>query len=134
MDEPWYGAKCLFLHGRQSRVSKIPCYEERITLIRARSFEGAIRKAEAEARRYAAGLGECEYLGFVEVFHLFDRQVKEGSEVFSIMRSIRLPKRKFIDRFYDDGTFHDQRREDRPRLKPRRHSALTKLRSSRRKK
>jgi hypothetical protein len=102
----------VFLHRDYSRRQKLPCYEERITLVRAGTFNEAIRKGEAEAKRYAGKHGECEYLGFIDVFALFDITVKEGSEVYSVMRSIRLSKKEFIGRHYDDGTFHSQRWED----------------------
>jgi hypothetical protein len=116
--EPWYGAKCLFLHRGESKQNSIPCYEERITLVKARGFEGSVRKGEAEAKRYAAA-NDCDYLGFIEVFNLFERRIGDGSEVFSIMRSIRLSKKQFIDKFYDDGTFHDLTLNELKRLKPR---------------
>jgi uncharacterized protein DUF4288 len=106
--EPWYGAKCLFLHKDLTKSQRTPCYEERITLIRARSFTEAVRKGETEAKRYAKGTGRVEYLGFISVFHLFDSKVGDGTEVFSIMRSISLSKKAFIDRHYDDGTFHSR--------------------------
>ena len=106
--EPWYSAKCIFLHKGFSGSQKKPCYEERITLIRARSFKEAIRKGETEAKRYARTNGEVDYLGFITVFNLFDTKVGDGTEVFSIMRSIRLSKKAFIDRHYDDGTFHSR--------------------------
>jgi len=104
--EPWYSAKCLFLHKDLSRRQKKPCYEERITLIHARTFDEAIRKGEAEAKRYAKGLGKVEYLGFITVFHLFDSKIEDGSEIYSILRSVRLRSTEFINRHYDDGTFH----------------------------
>ena len=104
----WYSAKCLFLHRAISRRQKKPCYEERITLIRARNFREAIRKGESEARRYARGPGpgEMDYLGFITVYKLFDKAMRDGAEVYSILRSIKGPQEKFITRYYDDGTFH----------------------------
>jgi hypothetical protein len=66
----------------------------------------AVRKGEAEARRYARGLGKTAYLGFIDVFILSEQSLKDGTEVYSILRSIELPTDEFITRHYDDGTFH----------------------------
>ncbi len=107
--EPWYGAKCVFLHHDLTKRNGRPCYEERITLVKAGSFAAAIAKAEKGARSYAASLGSTEYLGFVDVFHVFESKITEGVEVYSIMRSKRLSKKAFIDRYYDDGSFHSRR-------------------------
>jgi hypothetical protein len=104
--EPWYSAKCIFLHKDISRRQKKPCYEERITLVRARTFKEAIRRGESEAKRYAKSLPQVEYLGFVTVFQLFGSKVGDGTEIYSILRSIRVPKAAFVTRYYDDGTFH----------------------------
>jgi hypothetical protein len=77
--------------------------EERIVLIRARSFEDAAARAKREARRYVRGMtyqncyGERvrqRYLGRCEVFELFDNP-DAGVEVFS---STRLVPRKVTDR------------------------------------
>jgi hypothetical protein len=82
----------------------MPVYEERIVMFRATFFAEAIRKAEKNAKDYCQDV-EATYLGFVEVFHLFERTLKEGSEVFSIMRSKKMPKEKFIRTYYEDGSF-----------------------------
>jgi len=106
MPAVWYSAKCLFLHRDFSKRQKKPCSEERITLVRARSFAEAIRKGESEARRYAKPPLSVEYLGFITVYELFDKVMRDGAEVYSILRSIKVPKARFITRYYDDGTFH----------------------------
>jgi len=51
-------------------------------------------------------LPKTEYLGFISVFQLFDSKMKDYTEIYSILRSIPLSKKTFIDRHYDDGTFH----------------------------
>jgi hypothetical protein len=104
----WFSAKCLFQHRDLSRQQKKPCYEERITLVRARSFSEALRRGESEARRYSKGLGTVDYLGFITVYKLFESRMKDGAEVYSVLRSIKVPKKTFITRYYDDGTFHCQ--------------------------
>jgi hypothetical protein len=103
--QPWYAARCLFEHGEFSKRDRLPCYEERIVVFRARSFGEAIRKAEKEAKEYCRGL-KTRYLGFVEAFHLFERTLKDGAEVFSLMRSKKMTSKQFIKTYYADGTFH----------------------------
>jgi hypothetical protein len=103
--EPWYAARCLFEHGDFSRRDRVPCYEERVVIFRARSFREAIRKAEKEAKEYCRGLA-TRYLGFVEAFHLFSSTLEEGVEVFSILRSKKMTSSRFIKTFYDDRSFH----------------------------
>jgi hypothetical protein len=105
MEEPWYAARCVFEHRDLSRLEGTPCYEERIVVFRARSFREALRKGESEARGYCQDAVECRYLGFIEVFHLFEPALKEGAEVFSVMRSKAMSKAKFIKTYYDDGSF-----------------------------
>lgn len=102
----WYAAKCLFLHRDLSRRQGRPCYEERITLVRAAGERAAVRKGEAEARRYARAVGKAAYLGFISVFALSEKTLKDGTELYSILRSIDLPGKDFLARHYDDGTFH----------------------------
>ena len=104
--EPWFSAKCVFLHKGIKR--KMPCYEERITLVRARSFKEALRKGEAEAERYAGSLEGTEYLGFISVYNLFDSRIADGTELYSVMQSIRLSKRDYLRRYTTGGRFHER--------------------------
>lgn len=101
-DEPWYCAKCLFQLHELSRQSGKPVYEERMVLLRAADFDEAIRKAEAEARDYAAG-EDVEYLGYVHVYHIYDAEPGDGTEVFSLMRTTDLPPEAYIEHYHDDG-------------------------------
>ncbi|MEO6809662.1 MAG: DUF4288 domain-containing protein [Isosphaeraceae bacterium] len=101
-DEPWYSARCLFRHIGLPAEPGMAVYEERIVLFRADSFENATRKAEDEAREYTSE--EIEYLGFVELFHLFEPVVGDGSEVFSLMRTSALGSEDYITRFLDTGS------------------------------
>lgn len=73
--------------------------EERIVLLRARSFDEAIAQAEREARKYGAGYvhtnpyGQrvfCEFTGIVDAYEPFDPPAV-GTELFSSTRL--LPKR-----------------------------------------
>lgn len=102
----WYGAKTVYAHERLAPQQGKLCYEERVVVLQANSFDDALRLAEHEAEQYAAGLDGCRYLQFVNVFEMFDEELAAGSEVFSIMRSIDATPKEFVDRFYDDGSFH----------------------------
>ena len=107
-DEPWYGAKCVFLH---TEIESCPgqVYEERVILERAGSFDEAVSRAEALADEYARDVGGCSYTGFVNVFHLFDENIGDGAEVYSLMRTSDLNKDEYLNRFYDTGTERTQK-------------------------
>jgi hypothetical protein len=102
-DEPWYGAKCIFLH---TRIDSCPgqVYEERLILVRAESPDDAISRAEVLAKEYANDLEGCSYTGFIDVFHIYDENMGDGTEVYSIMRTSDLGKDEYLNRFYDTGT------------------------------
>jgi hypothetical protein len=102
----WFAAKSLHLHKDLAGDQGGSCYEERIALIRAASVEEALRRAEREARRYAAGQKAVDFLGYLAVFHLAGDALEEGLEVWSIVRWVALSKRDFVRRYYDDGSFH----------------------------
>ena len=107
-DEPWYGAKCIFLHtGIESSPAQV--YEERVILVRAESLDDAITRAEVMAEEYAHDLDGCSYTGFVDVFHIYDENVGEGTEVYSLMRTSDLGKDEYLNRFYDTGTERTQK-------------------------
>ncbi|WP_254511951.1 DUF4288 domain-containing protein [Anatilimnocola floriformis] len=101
-DEPWYGAKCIFLHAKGAGRSK-QFYEERVVLIKAENFDKAVSRAEVMAEEYAKGLDGCAYAGFMNVFHIFDEQIGDGTEVYSLMRKSDLSKDEYLDKFYDTG-------------------------------
>ncbi len=105
---PWYAARCVFRYA-DLRVRGRAVYEERIVLLRAAGFRQALRRAEAEARRYAHD-SKAEYVGFAEVFQLDAAEVGDGTEVFSLMRHSRLTPDRYVARFFDTGAEH--RRDD----------------------
>jgi hypothetical protein len=110
--EPWYAVRCLFYHG------DIKAYEERTVLVSAVDTDEAIAKAEVDAAEYCRALENVQYLKYVDTFHLFEKEVADGAEIFSLMRTIEIDKDAYIDRFLDSGT---ERRE--LVLPPRRPSA-----------
>jgi hypothetical protein len=101
-DEPWYGAKCVFLH---TEIESAPgqVYEERVILVRAESFDDAISRAEVMAEEYARDVDGCSYTGFIDVFHIYDEDIGHGSEVYSLMRTSDLSREEYLNRFYDTG-------------------------------
>lgn len=103
--EPWYAARCVFRHYKVTPIHDCKyVYEERIILVRAEDMEQAIRIAEKEAREYAAK--DSEYLGYVNIFHLFESIVDHKMEVYSLMRSSDLEADDYLDHFFDSGNEH----------------------------
>ena len=108
MDEPWYAARCHFI-ARQPSEESPAVYEERIVLFRASSFKQAMQLAEEEAEVYASESAGREYLGYADVFHLFEEEIGHGTEVFSLMRRSALPPEEYLSTFFDTGQEHMSR-------------------------
>lgn len=108
----WYAARCVFRHTAFRGVAEDAVYEERIILLRAECFEGAIRKAEEEAGVYASATAGAEYLGYAEVYHLSEDAIGEGTEVFSLMRTSELRPEEYLSRFFDTGSERSQSVDD----------------------
>jgi hypothetical protein len=89
MNEPWYSVKCLFYHPTRKSASEDFLYEERVTLWKAATFEEAHRFAEREASQYAEE-AKCVFVASTDSFHLFDKELQSGSEVYSTMRGSNL--------------------------------------------
>ena len=106
--EPWYGAKCVFLHTKNDGCAG-QVYEERVILIKANDFDEAINRAEEEAEKYARDLDGCTYTGFIDVFHIYDERISDGSEIYSLMRTSELKTDEYLDRFYDTGAERTQK-------------------------
>ena len=100
----WYSVRCVFGVGPRSETGGAT-YEERITLWRASSAEKAIARAEAEALQYATALKGCTYLGLAQSYQLAD-EVRDGAEVFSLMRDSELEPKEYLDVFLGVGTEH----------------------------
>ncbi len=100
-NEPWYAAQCIFLHADKGHGPK-QMYEERIVLLKADSFDDAIERAENEAEKYSRDLDGCKYLGFVNVFHIYDSKLAAGTEMFSRMEKSELKPKQYLDLHYPD--------------------------------
>jgi hypothetical protein len=127
----WFGVKTLFRSEARGKPTArdsaydgtVSLVEERVVLFKARTFETAIKAAEAEARRYAARrhvnpYGQpvvTRYLGACDAFELFDRP-GDQAEVFSTTEVVpkRVPDRQIVDqrlgRRVDDRTDKARRR------------------------
>ena len=105
MGEPLFAVRCLFRFNPAGDAGGRWRYEERVTLWRARSFEEAIERAEADAQEYAALL-DATYAGLAQAFHLSVEGdvVGDGDEVFSLMRDSDLEQDEYIERFFETGT------------------------------
>ncbi len=99
----WYGARTIYLHNAR-KVETSNLYEERIVLIKANDFFDAITKAELEGEKYAKEESEIEYLGFVNVFKLFESRIKDKTEVYSLMRESKLNSEDYLSTFFDTGS------------------------------
>ncbi len=102
----WYGAKTIYLVNTDSpgKNKSQKLYEERIIVLKARSFDDAIQKAEEEALVYADEASGFKYLGYVNVFKLYNGEIEDKTEVFSLMRTSKLNSKKYIDKHFDTGT------------------------------
>jgi hypothetical protein len=104
IDEPWYAVKCLFLHKDLKRRNGKNNYEERILLIKANDFDGAIKKAEKEATEYCNDLdNEVEYLNFCNAYHIAESEIKNGTEIYSLITKSELSKTDYINTHHDTG-------------------------------
>lgn len=105
----WYAAKTIYKHHRVEDGTPKTVFEERVVLLQAADFDAAIANAEAEAAEYCGTGSDTVYLGFVDVFHLFDETVGHATEVYSLMRESDLADKDYLDHFYDDGKERSQR-------------------------
>lgn len=97
----WYAARTVY-NCYPNKKSKKKIYEERVVLFVAKSFNNAIKKAEKEADEYS-NANQMKYLGFVNVFKLFEQSITNGTEVYSLMRESKLNGRKYLNSFFDTG-------------------------------
>ncbi len=100
----YFGAKCYFsFRARHNDLGEIG-YEQRIVLLKAENEDAAIVAAESEAVEYAKAHG-ATYLEFVEVFKMFDSEIKFSGviEVYSITMYDDPDEESFLDNYYLTG-------------------------------
>ena len=102
--QEWYAAKSVYRHHSVSDGSGQGTFEERVVLLRASNVEDAIARAETEAMAYCGADGGITYLNFVDVFHLIDDIVGDGTEIYSLVRESDLSDDGYLERFYDSGS------------------------------
>lgn len=103
-NEPWYTARCLFSHKDIPGCKKY-VYEERVLLIKADNEDQAFEKALADAKKYASADPNVEFTGQVDLFHLYDEKLEDGTEVYSVMNESPMEKFDYIKRFYLRGKY-----------------------------
>jgi len=102
INEPWYAVKCLFLHKDLKRRNGMHHYEERILLVKANHFDEAFKKAEKEAKEYCNDLGdEVECLNFSNAYHIGESEIKDGTEIYSLITKSLLNKTDYINKHYN---------------------------------
>jgi hypothetical protein len=95
----WYAVRCVF----RWKAAENALYEERLTLWQAASADGAIARAEEEARTYAADNG-LHYLELAQCYRLpVEGRPGDGDEVFSLLRESPLDEDAYLDRHFDTG-------------------------------
>jgi hypothetical protein len=103
MDKHWYGVKCIFEHGGLSEEPGAHVYEERVVVLRASTFDEAMIRAEEEAEQYASRRNAV-YCGYCNSFSIAVSELADLSEVYSVMREMKMGADEFVDHYYDDGT------------------------------
>jgi len=117
MTAKWFAAKTVYRTTAVGRpLKRTPEYradatlvEERIVLIRAKDFKGALKKAEAEAKRFArtthknpfGQVVKTRFLGDVDLWLIHD-ELEEGCEIFG---STEVLSSKVSDRAILDAKF-----------------------------
>jgi hypothetical protein len=96
----WYAVRSVIRLNSTETESSRP-YEERITLWKAKSFEEAIDRAEAETIEYAEGLGEY-VVEFGQSYALVD-EPGDGTEIFSLLRDSDLEPRPYVATYFATG-------------------------------
>ncbi len=109
--EPWYSVRCVFKHQRRVDMEKRNLYEERITIWNTDSFDKAIELAEEEAKSYAKDT-DSVFVGLSQGYHLYETEIINGSEIFSLMREHNYSPKTYLDRYFDTGQERTQNNDD----------------------
>lgn len=102
-DPEWFGVRSFYrFEGRDDHDDPRPYYEERVVLFKADTFAEAVARAEAESEEYADVFDDCQALGCFQAFAIAD-DVRDGAEIYSLMRSSTLEPDDYLDHFFDTG-------------------------------
>lgn len=94
----WFAVRAIFAIQVEDQTSGLQDYEERINLVKAHSFDDAVRRLRKEFRLYATPYlnlqGEMVRWQFESVLDVYDTGEEEisasGTEVFSTIRRRRI--------------------------------------------
>jgi len=100
----WYSVRCVFISRRPDKPHYT--YEERITVWHAPSPEAAIAKAEEEAEEYVEIFDNDTYIGVAQSYWIYD-ELRNGAEVFSLMRDSTLEPDEYVKTFFRTGAEHE---------------------------
>lgn len=95
-DQPWYSLKTV-VYDKQNKL-----YEERIIVVRASSEDEAYAKGRQEVNEYVKGLN-MDFTGYIEAYHIFDPELVENGEVYSLMRKSDLGYDEYVKQFVATG-------------------------------
>ena len=84
----WYSVRSIYRRDTTEDGKARRSFEERVVLFRAESFESALAKGEAEAKRYAADLSGGRMLDRVVAYHIHEDELREGDEIWSCIRDL----------------------------------------------
>lgn len=89
-------------------------FEERVVIFQASSHAEALTKGETEAKRYAESWPHPKMLDHLVAFSLQEEELREGEEVWSCLRELKISDEDFLNRVYDGemlGLRHVERGE-----------------------
>lgn len=105
----WYSVRVLVRATGKGQPRRVPLYEDRLLLVRAKSHNAAQKKAEKIVRKNEVPYKNCfghtvrwRLAHVYESVHLFDKELGDGTEVY--WRFIRSPDP--IKRLKREGTMN----------------------------
>ena len=99
-DQSWYSVCRSYRRDTTEEGKQRRSFEERAVLFRAESFEAALAKGEAEARRYVADLAGGRMLDRVVAYLIHDDDLREGDEIWSCIRDLDISDEEFLRQVY----------------------------------
>lgn len=96
----WYSVRSVFRFDKGEEGKPGTMFEERVVILRASSDEEALQKGRDNAHRYAASDPNPKMLDHVVAFALWEAALKEGEEVWSCLRELKMSDAEFLDHVY----------------------------------